>query len=169
MMRLDEVAYAGQKKHRLCLVLDNVRSAHNVGAAFRTADAFLVEQLYLCGITPMPPHPSLRKTALGAERVVAWQHVEKIVSALTQLKQEGYTLVAVEQVHGALPLDQLNITVQRPCALVFGNEVFGVCDEALALVDYAVEIPQHGTKQSLNVATCIGIVAWEISRGQRPA
>lgn len=151
-------------KRPLVIVLDNVRSGHNVGATLRISDAFLIEKVYLCGITPQPPHREIRKTSLGAEESVAWSHANKTSELLHQLKEQGYLIVAVEQTDASVPLHQLPPpqTSERPYALVFGHEVFGVSDEALALVDTCIEIPQHGTKHSLNVATCIGIVVWEL-------
>lgn len=148
-------------------VLENVRSAYNVGSLFRTADAFLLEALYLCGYTAFPPHKEIRKTALGAEDSVQWQHFKKAAEAIEQLKAEGYTVYAVEQVEGSQPLHRW---VERPekIALVFGNEVSGVEQDTIALCDGSVEIPQLGMKHSLNIAVAAGVVLWEVIRIRIP-
>jgi 23S rRNA (guanosine2251-2'-O)-methyltransferase len=143
-------------------VLDNVRSLHNVGAVFRTADAFALERLYLCGVTGRPPHREITKTALGSTESVAWTHEATTLSAVQQLKAAGYQLVAVEQTTGSILLPQFQPVVGQPLALVLGNEVFGVDDEVLALCDAAVEIPQLGTKHSLNVSVAAGVVLWDV-------
>lgn len=162
--RLTPTTFRNHTKRPLVLVLDNVRSGHNVGATFRLGDAFLIEHIYLCGITPQPPHRAIRKTSLGAEATVAWSYVNQTTKLLQQLKAQGHLIIAVEQTDKSIPLQNLPLltTSPQPYALVFGNEVFGVSDEALGLVDKCIEIPQHGTKHSLNVATCIGIVVWEL-------
>lgn len=149
----------------LILVLDNLRSAHNVGAAFRLADAFSIKRIYLCGITPPPPHPAIRKTALGAENTVPFLHVQEVTTALREIQQIGYHLIAIEQTPQALPLYPL-LSQRRgePCALVFGHEVWGVSKEALSMVPTHLEIPQYGSKKSLNVATAMAIAIWEIRR-----
>ena len=148
-------------KSPVALVLDNVRSMHNVGAIFRTADAFALEKIYLCGITPRPPHREITKTALGSEESMAWEYATETVAALTALKQTGYLIVAVEQTTGSIALPDFRPAPGRPLALVLGNEVFGVEDAALALCDLAVEIPQFGTKHSLNVGVAAGVVLWD--------
>lgn len=148
----------------VCLVLDNVRSLHNVGSAFRTADAFRIEKIYLTGITGTPPHREIHKTALGATESVAWEYAEKTEDALAKLKVHGYKIIAIEQTTESKSLNQFQPVVGEKICLVFGNEVNGVGDEAIALADAALEIPQHGTKHSLNVSVCLGIVAWEMYR-----
>ena len=148
----------------LVIVLDNVRSMHNVGAAFRIADAFLVEKVYLCGITATPPHRDIHKTALGAEAHVAWEHVPDTLSAIKQLKAVGYQAVAVEQAAGCEALDDFTPSAKVKYALVFGHEVFGVQEPVLAVCDHCLEIPQHGVKHSLNVSVSIGIVVWALTR-----
>ncbi|RYG33423.1 MAG: TrmH family RNA methyltransferase [Chitinophagaceae bacterium] len=144
------------------LVLDDVRSMHNVGSAFRTADAFNAKGIYLCGYTPRPPHRDIHKTALGATETVPWSYEEDIVKALNQLRNDGYALWAVEQVHNSISLADAPFTADQKIALVFGNEVTGVSDAALALCDGCIEIPQWGTKHSLNISVTVGIVLWEI-------
>jgi len=149
----------------LILVLDNVRSGHNVGAAFRLADAFAVEALYLCGITPIPPHREIRKTALGAETTVPWHQVSTAAEAITVLKKQGFNCVAVEQTSTSQPLQQITQTQRtQPTAFVFGHEVWGVSQDALQQVHTTLEIPQHGQKKSINVSTCIAIATWEWRR-----
>ncbi len=154
-------AFKKQAKLPVILVLDNVRSMHNVGSAFRTADAFALEQIILCGITGTPPHREIEKTALGATQSVAWQHVAETTQAIQQLRDKGYRIVAIEQAAGSRALHQFAPTQTEKYALVFGNEVHGVSDEVMAMVDSCVEIPQSGTKHSLNIAVSVGVVLWE--------
>lgn len=149
-------------KSPVVLVLDNVRSLHNVGAVFRTADAFALEKIWLCGITGRPPQREITKTALGSEESVSWEYAATTVEALTALKQAGYAVVAVEQTTGSTSLVQFRPQPGQPLALVMGNEVFGVDDEVLALCDAAVEIPQFGTKHSLNVSVAAGVALWDV-------
>ncbi len=146
------------------LVLDNIRSAHNVGSAFRTADAFGVDKIYLGGICPVPPSPELRKVALGAEEVVPFEHVDDVVALVRSLQADGYTVVAVEQTVHSVKLDEWESASLRPerYALVFGNEVAGVQQEVVDACDLSLEIPQQGTKHSLNVSVSIGVVLWGI-------
>ncbi|MDP4148703.1 MAG: RNA methyltransferase [Bacteroidota bacterium] len=146
------------------VVLDNIRSMHNVGSVFRTGDAFLIRAIYLCGYTPRPPHRDIHKTALGATETVSWEYFPTAGSAIAALKENGYTVFAVEQVEGSLPLQRLTAQHSGPLAVVFGNEVEGVNEEALALCDGSVEIPQWGMKHSLNVSVAAGIVLWELVR-----
>jgi tRNA G18 (ribose-2'-O)-methylase SpoU len=143
----------------IVLVLDNIRSAHNVGSAFRTADAFGVDKIYLGGICPVPPSPELRKVALGAEEVVPFEHVSDVVDLVHRLQADGYTVIAVEQTVNSVKLDGM---AEKPAryALVFGNEVAGVQQEVVDACDFALEIPQKGTKHSLNVSVSIGVVLW---------
>ncbi len=155
-----------QPKRPVAVVLDNVRSLANVGAAFRTADAFALEKLWLCGITGTPPHKELLKTALGATETVAWEHAPDTATLLRELRAQGYRVVAVELAEGAVPLNQFTFDSTEKLALVMGHEVFGVSDEALAECAAAVEIPQLGTKHSLNVSVALGIVLWEVVRTQ---
>lgn len=145
----------------VCLVLDNVRSLHNVGSAFRTADAFRIEKIYLTGITGTPPQREMEKTALGATKSVVWEYFEHTAEILKKLKDDAYTIVIIEQTTESVALHQFSPERNRKYCLVFGNEVHGVSDEAIDLGDLAIEIPQHGTKHSLNISVCLGIVAWE--------
>ena len=158
--RVSTEEFKAQAKIPLVVVMDNVRSMYNVGSIFRTCDAFSVERLLLCGITACPPHKEITKTALGATESVDWQHYGTTVEAVTELKQQGYKVFAVEQVDTSVMLDQMEILPEKT-AIVLGNEVFGVDDAVLALCDSAIEIPQNGTKHSLNVSIAGGIVIWE--------
>lgn len=153
--------YAGMKKMPVAVVLDNVRSMNNVGSFFRTADAFAIGKIVLCGITGTPPSKEIHKTALGAENSVSWEYYKETTDALSALRGEGYTLIAVEQVTGAISLDCFNPDPAVKYALVFGNEVDGVGQDAVDMCDGAIEIPQAGTKHSLNVAVSGGAVLWQ--------
>lgn len=146
------------------IVLDNVRSLHNVGSAFRTADAFRMEKIFLTGITGTPPHREIHKTALGSTESVAWEYVEKTETIISQLKESGYKIIAVEQTTESVSLQDFKIQSAEKYAFVFGNEVDGVSEEAIALADGAIEIPQSGTKHSLNISVCLGIVMWEVAK-----
>ena len=159
--RLTVTDFKNTQKFPLTLVLDNVRSLHNVGAAFRTADAFAIEKIWLCGITGRPPQREITKTALGSTESVMWEYAPTTTEAIEQLKAAGYLVVAVEQTDQSQALPTFQPEPGRPYALVMGNEVFGVEDEVLALCDAAVEIPQFGTKHSLNVSVAAGVVLWE--------
>lgn len=161
-LSVDEFKRSG--KLSIVVILDNVRSMHNVGSVFRTADAFLLEGIWLCGYTPRPPHRDIQKTALGATETVHWQYAETTAQAVSGLKAQGYRVWAVEQTVGSIPLQEFNPAVDEKVALIFGNEVEGVDHDALALCDGAVEIPQWGTKHSLNVSVAAGIVLWEIRK-----
>ena len=159
--RVTTEEFKAQEKIPLVVVMDNVRSMYNVGSVFRTCDAFSVERLLLCGITACPPHKEIAKTALGATESMDWAHYATTVEAVTELKQQGYKVWAVEQVDTSVMLDQIEVSGDEKTAIVLGNEVFGVDDEVLALCDGAIEIPQNGTKHSLNVSIAGGIVIWE--------
>jgi 23S rRNA (guanosine2251-2'-O)-methyltransferase len=150
------------------VVLDDVRSMHNVGSGFRTGDAFHIKGLALCGYTPRPPHRDIHKTALGATETVPWTYYEEVTEAIRVLKAEGYKIFAVEQVHNSIPLQDASFTAEEPVALVFGNEVSGVSDAALALCDGSLEIPQWGTKHSLNISVALGIALWELVKKRIP-
>lgn len=152
-----------QEKIPLIVVLDNVRSLHNVGSVFRTSDAFLVETVYLCGITSTPPHAEIHKTALGAENSVAWRYFEDCHQAVNELKSAGYTVLAVEQAEGSTLLTNLTLDKEKKYAVVFGNEVKGVQQTVIDLCQGCIEIPQFGTKHSLNVSVTAGIVIWEMA------
>lgn len=149
------------EKTPLILILDNVRSLNNVGAVFRTADAFLIEKIYLCGITATPPHKDIHKTALGATESVAWEYAEDTLSVVEQLNAEGVAVYAIEQTENALFLDQYTPAVDRKTAFVLGNEVKGVAQEVIDLSIKAIEIPQVGVKHSLNVSVTTGVVCWD--------
>ena len=152
--------FARMEKMPVVVVLDNIRSLNNVGSFFRTADAFGVARIVLCGITARPPHREIHKTALGAEETVPWEACERITDALAKLRREGCRILAVEQVTESTMLDRFTPDPGVRYALVFGNEVFGVSEEALPFCDGALEIPQVGTKHSLNVAVSGGVVLW---------
>lgn len=152
------------EKMPVVVVLDNIRSMHNVGSVFRTGDAFLIQGIYLCGYTPQPPHRDIHKTALGATETVEWRHYPATADAIHSLKEEGYTVLAVEQTEGSMRLNALSSACPGPLAIIFGNEVTGVDGAALALCDGGVEIPQWGMKHSLNVSIAAGIVLWELAR-----
>ena len=145
----------------LVLVLDNIRSQNNTGSVFRTADAFLAEKIILCGITAVPPHPEIHKTALGATESVTWEYREDTASTIQELRKEGYTIVSVEQAENNIPLNQFKVDTNRKYALVFGHEIHGVRQDVVDLSDAVIAVPQYGTKHSLNVAVCAGIVVWE--------
>jgi tRNA G18 (ribose-2'-O)-methylase SpoU len=160
--RLSAEAYKGSPKLPLIVVLNDVRSMHNVGSVFRTSDAFRVESVYLCGITACPPQAEIHKTALGAEDTVDWVYFEDALDAVVKLRREGYTLCAVEQAEGSVMLDVLSLDKGRKYAVIFGNEVKGVCQPVFDACDLCIEIPQYGTKHSLNVSVSAGIVLWDM-------
>jgi len=161
--RLDIASFRNREKTPAALVLDSVRSMHNVGSAFRTADAFAIEKILLCGITATPPHREIEKTALGATQSVLWEHHETGREAVGRLRCDGYRILAVEQAVGSTMLDAFRPSVGEKLAFVFGNEVHGISDEVMAVVDGCIEIPQFGTKHSLNVSVAIGIVLWDFA------
>ena len=150
-----------EAKLPIVVVLDNIRSLNNVGSAFRTSDAFGIEKIVLCGITGKPPHRDIHKTALGAQETVNWEYAETTRQALKQLKVEGYKVALVEQIDTSIALQEYKFNVDEKIAFVFGNEVFGVSEEALPLADVALEIPQFGAKHSLNVSVTTGVVLWQ--------
>ena len=162
LQRLDPIAYRDIKKFPLAIVLDDVRSAYNVGAVFRTADAFRVSVIHLCGITARPPHKDIFKTALGATETVKWEYYADVATSLEQLKAEGYVVYAVEQADPSISLQDFKVPANEKIALVFGHEVDGVSETALSYSQGCIEIPQFGTKHSLNIAVSMGIVSWEI-------
>jgi len=161
--RLSVEAFKNAEKWPVVLVLDNVRSLNNVGSAFRTADAFLIEELLLCGLTGTPPNKEIEKTALGATASVNWKHFKTTPEALDYLKQKGYRIFAVEQAKNSIPLNNFTYTNEK-IALVFGNEVYGVEQTVIDACEGVIEIPQAGSKHSFNISVSVGIVLWELLR-----
>ena len=162
--RIDVDTFKSTEKIPLIIILDNVRSMHNVGAVFRTADAFLINKIVLCGITPQPPHRDIHKAALGATESVDWIYEQDINECINKVKSEGYTVVGIEQTTSSQLITNFDISNDKKYALILGNEVDGISDEALSNIDVFLEIPQLGTKHSLNVSVCGGIVMWEFAR-----
>ena len=160
--RVDVETYKTLPKSPVVVILDNIRSAHNVGSFFRTCDAFRIEHLYLCGITAQPPHREITKTAIGATSSVDWTYAQDIVEVVKDLKAQEYEIIGVEQTSSSISLSEMPIDATKKYTLIFGNEVQGLSDSVLSLLDQAVEIPQYGTKHSLNVAVCGGIVMWDV-------
>ncbi|WP_342645135.1 RNA methyltransferase [Mucilaginibacter sp. CSA2-8R] len=166
-LKLDELnrvsvdEFKEQEKLPIAIVLDNVRSMHNVGSIFRTGDGFAVEQICLCGITGQPPHREIEKTALGATQSVNWTHHADTASAVDQLREDGYIIIAVEQAENSTMLHEYQPLPQQKFALIFGNEVNGVADDVMAKIDTCLEIPQFGTKHSFNIVVSAGIVLWD--------
>ena len=148
----------------VCILLDNIRSLNNVGSAFRTSDAFLIEKIYLGGITGTPPHRDIQKTALGATDSVAWEHAPDCPRLVKKLKADGYRVISIEQADDSTMLEDFTPKTDEKYCLIFGNEVFGVDQELVNASDYVIEIPQHGTKHSLNISVSLGIVVWEFFR-----
>lgn len=166
-LKLDELGrvsaeeFKSTEKNPVVVVLDNIRSMNNVGSAFRTCDAFAAEQLFLCGVTAQPPHREINKTAIGAQDTVDWKYFEKTEDAVSELKNQGYKIYGVEQTDKSVMLNQMTYPENEKVAFVFGNEVFGVSDEVLPLLDACIEIPQYGTKHSLNISVTVGILLWD--------
>ena len=146
----------------MIIVLDNIRSLNNIGSVFRTSDAFLVEKIYLCGITATPPHKDIHKTALGSTDTVAWEYIENTMDLIEKLKSENVTICAIEQAENATMLDDFKVETNKKYALVFGNEVKGVAQDVVSASDVVIEIPQFGTKHSLNISVSCGVVTWDI-------
>jgi 23S rRNA (guanosine2251-2'-O)-methyltransferase len=171
-LRMDELPrktaseFKTAEKLPVIILMENIRSMHNVGSVFRTADAFLAESIYLCGYTQQPPHRDIHKTALGATETVSWMYQKSALEAVQYLKSEGYRTVGVEQVAESIPLNNFNWVHNQKLVLIFGNEVEGVSDEVLAICDACLEIPQFGMKHSLNVSVAAGIVLWELVRAK---
>lgn len=167
-LQLDELGrskdYNSVKKQPITVVLDNIRSMNNVGSVFRSSDAFAIEHVILCGITAQPPHREIHKTAIGAENTVPWTHFSDTLSALEKLKEEGYQLIGIEQTDQSIPLDQFQPDTTKKYALVLGNEVFGISDDAINVIDHCIEIPQFGTKHSLNISVATGVVLWDFTQ-----
>ena len=164
--RINAEQYRQAEPSGVEVVLDNIRSAHNVGSIFRSADAFRVDKIWLCGITPLPPSAEIHKTALGAEDSVRWEHCEDTVSLIHSLQGQGFTVVAVEQTEHSQSLRDFKCDFGKKYAFVFGNEVDGVSQKAVDACDFSLEIPQFGTKHSLNVSVCAGVVLWAVTDKQ---
>ncbi|MAN59453.1 MAG: RNA methyltransferase [Flavobacteriaceae bacterium] len=159
--RLSTEDFRQQAKTPLILILDNIRSLNNIGSVFRTADAFLIEKIYLCGITAQPPHKDIQKTALGATESVAWEYTDTTLEVIEQLHEKGIFVSAIEQTEGAIPLQEFSLQPEMTYALVFGNEVKGVQQKVVSACDTVLEIPQYGTKHSLNISVSVGVVVWD--------
>lgn len=164
MNRLNVEEFKQAEKLPLVVILDDVRSLHNVGSVFRSSDAFLVQSIYLCGITATPPQPDIHKTALGAEDTVSWKYFKNTLDAVKELQAEGYIVYATEQVEESIKLQDLQLDTTKKYAIIMGNEVKGVKQEVVDNSDGCIEIPQFGTKHSLNVSVTAGIVIWEFAR-----
>jgi len=162
--RMNPEEFHSSEKTPLLFLLDDVRSMNNVGSVFRTADAFRLEGIYLCGITPQPPHREIQKTALGATESVEWKYARDVIAAVKDLKNQGYTIICAEQVERSTKLNNAEFNSSKKYVVVLGSEVDGVNQEIINLADYCIEIPQAGTKHSLNIAVAAGIVAWEAFR-----
>lgn len=162
--RVSEEKFREQEKFPLVVILDSIRSLNNIGSFFRTCDAFNVEKIYLCGITAIPPHRDINKTAIGATESVIWEYVEDIVALCEKLKSEGYSLCTIEQTEQTTLLQNIHQFSDEKFALVFGNEVDGVNQEIVDMSNHVIEIPQFGTKHSLNVSVCAGVVLWEFAK-----
>ncbi len=150
------------KKIPVVIILDNIRSQHNVGAVFRTSDAFLIESIFICGITAAPPNAEIHKSALGSENIVDWKYYRNASEAVKHLKKDGYRIISIEQVEGATELSEFRIEKDRKYAVIFGNEIRGVEQELVDMSDYCIELSQFGTKHSLNISVTAGIVIWEL-------
>ncbi|RNC84266.1 MAG: TrmH family RNA methyltransferase [Winogradskyella sp.] len=160
--RLDVSAFKKAKKSPIIIVLDNIRSLNNIGSVFRTSDAFLIEKIYLCGITAAPPHNDIRKTALGSTETVDWEYAEYTIEVIEQLKSNGVKICAIEQAENATMLNDFTPESNTKYAFVFGNEVKGVRQDVVSASDYVIEIPQFGTKHSLNISVSVGVVLWDV-------
>jgi len=160
--RLSVDAFKEVDKTPLIIILDNIRSLNNIGSVFRTSDAFLIKKMYLCGITATPPHKDIHKTALGSTETVAWEYAENTLAIIEALKQENITVISIEQAENAIMLDDFTPDTNTTYALVFGNEVKGVSQNVVSASDMVIEIPQYGTKHSLNISVSAGIVIWDI-------
>ena len=160
--RLNVDEFKSAEKTPLIIILDNIRSLNNIGSVFRTSDAFLVEKIYLCGITAKPPHNDIRKTALGSTETVDWEYAEHTLDVVEKLKAEGLKIISIEQAERATMLDSFQPETNQKYALVFGNEVKGVAQDVVDASDLVLEIPQFGTKHSLNISVSCGVVVWDV-------
>jgi tRNA G18 (ribose-2'-O)-methylase SpoU len=154
--------FKSSEKTPIIIILDDIRSLHNIGSVFRTSDAFLIEKIYLCGITAIPPNKEIHKTALGATETVTWEYQKDVLEVIENLKKENTLVYAIEQVENAIFLNDFDVKQDEKYALVFGNEVYGVSQEAVKICDGTIEIPQLGTKHSLNISVSAGIVVWDL-------
>jgi 23S rRNA (guanosine2251-2'-O)-methyltransferase len=162
LKRISVDEFKSTTKTPIVIVLDNIRSLNNIGSVFRTADAFLIEAVYLCGITATPPHREIQKTALGATESVTWKHFSSTTEALKELKNDNFKIAAIEQAGNSTMLNDFNLNKDEKLAVIFGNEVKGVEQEAINLSDVVIEIPQYGTKHSLNISVSAGMVIWDL-------
>ncbi len=162
--RISIKEFKSSEKTPIVVILDNIRSLNNIGSVFRTSDAFLIEKIYLCGITAKPPHKDIHKTALGATDSVNWEHSKNTMDVLKKLKLDGYTIISIEQTEKAVMLQEFKLEVNQKYAVIFGNEVKGVQQEIVDESNYVIEIPQFGTKHSFNISVSAGIVLWELFR-----
>ena len=160
--RLAVKEFKSAKKTPLIVILDNIRSLNNIGSVFRTSDAFLIEKIYLCGITARPPHKDIHKTALGATDSVEWEHVEDTFDLVNKLQDEGILVASIEQAENSVQLHNFTHSKNKKLAIIFGNEVKGVQQKIVSISDYCIEIPQYGTKHSLNISVSCGVVLWEL-------
>lgn len=156
--------FKNSTKLPITIILDNVRSQHNIGSTFRTSDAFAIEKVVLCGICATPPSAEIRKAALGAEESMSWEYYKQTTEAVQKLKEEGYTIIAVEQTENSQKLNYFTPTAGQKYAFIFGNEVKGVAQNVIDLSDSTLEIPQYGTKHSLNISVSVGVVLWEVTK-----
>ena len=162
LKRISADEFKSSKKTPLIIILDNIRSLNNIGSVFRTADAFLIKKVYLCGITAKPPHKDIHKTALGATDSVDWEYVENITDLVNRLKKQNIDILCIEQAENSVPLHDFNVTIDKTYAIVFGNEVKGVSQEVVSNSNAVIEIPQWGTKHSLNISVSAGVVIWDL-------
>lgn len=162
--RLSLEEYRNKEKHPVVVVLDNIRSLNNIGSIFRTADAFRIEEIHLCGITARPPHRDIQKTALGATESVAWEYFEETELSIQKLRKDSFRIYSIEQAENSIALENLDVKKQMKIAVVFGHEVKGVQQKIIDMSDACIEIPQYGTKHSFNVTVSVGIVLWEVIR-----
>lgn len=165
--RVDVDGFKSVKKIPLIVILDNIRSLNNVGSVFRTSDAFVVEKIYLCGITAQPPHKEIHKTALGSTDSVDWEYAEDTLELVEKLKKENVKIASIEQADNSTKLQDFEIEPNQKYAVVFGNEVKGVQQEVVSMSDYCIEIPQFGTKHSLNISVSVGVVLWDVFKKMR--
>jgi len=165
--RVDVEGFKSVKKIPLIVILDNIRSLNNVGSVFRTSDAFIVEKIYLCGITAQPPHKEIHKTALGSTDSVDWEYAEDTLELVEKLKKENVKIASIEQADNSTKLQDFEIEPNQKYAVVFGNEVKGVQQEVVSISDYCIEIPQFGTKHSLNISVSVGVVLWDVFKKMR--